>query len=104
HRLAEHRLRPNNSLLLIADAHHIVSQQFLIVVDLVDERDRNVAGEQDALGPPIVIQNRSTRQSPGVHDRPYLLQCLVDVTGKRGLVIIAPALKLKASTPADASI
>jgi len=47
-------LGANNSL-LIANAHHIVSQQFLVVIDLVKERDRNVAREQNALGPPIAI-------------------------------------------------
>jgi hypothetical protein len=52
----------NNPLLLIADTHHIVSQQLVIIIGLADERDRDVAREQDALGPPIVIQNRSARQ------------------------------------------
>src|SRR5262245_25487784 len=78
------RSLPNNLLLLIADAHHILSQQFLIVVDLVEERDRNVARVQDALSTPTVIQNRSTRQGPRGHDRPYLVQWVVDVAGKRG--------------------
>jgi hypothetical protein len=39
---------------------------------------------QDALGSPIVVQNRSTWQGARVHDRPYLLQFLVNVTRKQG--------------------
>ena len=70
--------------LLIANAHHIVAQQYLLIIDLVEERDRNVARVQDALGSPIIIQNRSTWQGPRIHDRPYLLQCLVNVTRKHG--------------------
>ena len=56
--------------LLIANAHLIVPQQYLLIIDLAHERNRNVACVQDALGSPIVIQNRSTWQSPRVHDGP----------------------------------
>src|SRR6478736_828062 len=71
--------------LLIANAHHVVAQQYLLIIDLVDERNRNVARVQYALGSPIVIHNWSTWQNPRVHDRPYLLQVLVNATRKHGL-------------------
>jgi hypothetical protein len=41
--------------LLIANAHHIVAQQYLLMSNLVEERARNVARVHDAQGAPIVI-------------------------------------------------
>src|SRR4029078_9408337 len=54
------------------------------MIDLVEERDRNIARVHDALRSAIVIQNRSTRKGLRVHCLPYLLQCLVSMAGQHG--------------------
>jgi hypothetical protein len=44
--------------LFIANAHHVVAQQYFVIIDLVDERNCDVARVQYALGSPPVIPRR----------------------------------------------